>query len=214
MTGAGAPGGGRPLLSSQGLRRAFVDLALAAFCLAFAWAQLVEFARSHRPSALLIVITELLFAGFFLVRRPANGVSRSPWDWIATFCGVVAPLLLRPGGAAHDLLAAQVLQVLGGVGSVLGVVYLNRSVGVVPAHRGVQWRGAYRLVRHPLYAAYLLTNTGYVLNNPSARNVVVLAVGIAFQVARIFNEERFLSRYPEYRRYQHLTRWRLIPFVF
>ena len=40
------------------------------------------------------------------------------------------------------------------------------------------------------------------------------SVALAFQVARIFNEERFLSRYPEYRRYQRLTRWRLIPFVF
>ncbi|HSB20853.1 MAG TPA: methyltransferase [Anaeromyxobacteraceae bacterium] len=191
-----------------------MDLSLAALCLAFAWAQLVEFARSHRPSALLIVVTEILFAGFFLVRRPADAVSRSPWDWIATAGGVLAPLLLRPSAAGHDLLAAQVLQIVGGVGSLFGVLHLNRSVGVVPAHRVVRWRGAYRLVRHPLYASYLLTGAGYVLSNPSAANAVVLAAGMAFQVARIFNEERFLSRYPEYRRYQALTRWRLIPYVF
>lgn len=213
MTG-GAPPRGRPLVTGAGLRRAFVDLVLAAHCLAFAWAQLEAFVRSHRPSALLLVVTELLFAGFFLVRRPAVAVSRAPWDWIATAGGVLAPLLLRPTGAGNDLVAGQVVQILGGVGSVLGVLYLNRSLGVVPAHRAVRSTGAYRLVRHPLYAAWLLTGAGYVLSNPSARNALVLAVGIAFQVARIFNEERFLSRYPEYRRYRQLTRWRLLPYVF
>ncbi len=204
----------RPLLTTSGLRKAFADVSLAALCLAFAYGQLTAFVQTHRPSAPLLVATEIFFALFALARRSADDVSRSPWDWFTTFAGTAAPLLLRPTAAPHDLLAAQALQVFGAVGCVFGILSLNRSAGVGPAHRGVKSSGAYRLVRHPLYAAYTLTNLGYVLSNASGRNVVILVAWTAFQIARIFNEERFLSRYEDYRTYQMRTRWRLLPFVF
>ena len=62
--------------------------------------------------------------------------------------------------------------------------------------------------------AYTLAGAGYVLSNPSSWNLAVLAAGLSLQVARIFNEERFLSGYPEYAEYRLRTRWRLLPFVF
>jgi protein-S-isoprenylcysteine O-methyltransferase Ste14 len=204
----------RRLVTTSGLWRAFADVSLAALCLAFAYGQLRQFAETHRPSAPLLVATELVFAAFALFRRPADNVSASCWDWFTTFAGTAAPLLLRPTGAAHDLLAAQALQVFGAAGCLVGILSLNRSVGVVPAHRRVKSGGAYRLVRHPLYAAYTITNLGYVLSNASRWNAAVLAVGFAFQVARIFNEERLLSAHESYRAYQARTRWRLLPYVF
>jgi protein-S-isoprenylcysteine O-methyltransferase Ste14 len=204
----------RPLVTRSGLRRAFVDLSLAVLSVAFAHAQLRQFAETRRPSCLLIVATELLFAVFFVVRKEADAASTSAWDWLTTVGGAFGPLLMRPTGAPHDLLVAQALQVFGGVGSLLGILFLNRSVGVIPAHRRVKSGGAYRLVRHPLYAAYAITYLGYVLSNLGPWNVGVLVVGTAFQVARVYNEERFLSRYQEYRTYMLRTRWRLVPFVF
>ncbi|HEX9290746.1 MAG TPA: methyltransferase [Anaeromyxobacteraceae bacterium] len=203
-----------PRVTASGLRRAFADLSLAALCLAFAYGQLRAFALTHRASAPLFVATELLFAAFAVFRRPADDVSRSPWDWFATFAGTAAPLLLQPTAAPHDLVAAQALQIFGAAGCVLGILSLNRSAGVVPAHREVKSSGAYRLVRHPLYASYAITDLGYVLSNSSGWNTVVLAAGFAFQVARIFNEERLLSAHESYRAYQARTRWRLLPFVF
>ena len=204
-----------PLVTWSGLRTVgAADLSLATLCLGFAYAQLRGFAQSHRPSAPLIVATQLLFAAFFLLRKRTEDVSRSPWDWFTAFGGAAAPLLLRPTGAAQDLLAAQLLQVFGAAGALLGVLSLNRSVGVVPAYREVKSGGAYRLVRHPLYAAYLVTELGYVLGNLTAWNAAVLGVGLAFQIARIFNEERLLARHESYRLYQARTRWRLIPYVF
>lgn len=205
---------GRSRVTRSGLKQAFADVSLAALCLAFAYGQLTAFAKTHRPSAPVLVVTELLFAAFALFRRPAADVSRSPWDWFATFAGTAAPLLLRPTAAPDDVLAAQVLQIFGAVGCLAGILSLNRSVGVVPAHREVKSGGAYRIVRHPLYAAYIITNLGYVLSNASAWNVAIVAVGFVFQVARIYNEERLLSRYESYREYQARTRWKLVPFVF
>ena len=62
--------------------------------------------------------------------------------------------------------------------------------------------------------SYLLSHVGYLLSNPTIRNGAMVGIGTALQVARIANEERFLSRYPEYRAYQDRTRWRILPFVY
>ena len=84
----------------------------------------------------------------------------------------------------------------------------------MPAHRGVRSGGAYRWVRHPLYAAYAVMAAGYLASNPTPRNWVIVLVAYACQVARIFNEEQLLSGYPEYVAYKARTRWRLLPYVF
>jgi protein-S-isoprenylcysteine O-methyltransferase Ste14 len=133
--------------------------------------------------------------------------------WVSTLLGTFLPLLFRPNGV-EDLLAAQLAQALGTAFGVAGVLSLNRSVGLLPANRGVRSAGAYRLVRHPLYASYLVTHLGYVGSNPSAWNVAVLAGALVAQLVRIRGEERLLSHDPEYVAYSARTRWRLVPFVF
>ncbi len=197
-----------------GLAKAGTDLSLALLYAFFAWAHGTAFLQHPRTSVALIVLTEALFAVFVLVRRDSGGTSRSAWDWVTTVVGSLAPLLVRPTGSASDLLVADAIQVAGAALQVLGVLSLNRSIGLVPAHRGVVTGGLYRLVRHPLYMAYTITQLGYVMSNPSIRNGVVVVVAFAFQLARIANEERFLSRYPEYREYRTRTRWRILPWVY
>jgi protein-S-isoprenylcysteine O-methyltransferase Ste14 len=90
---------------------------------------------------------------------------------------------------------------------------MGRSFGVIPANRGVRTQGLYRAVRHPFYAAYLVSQVGYALNNPSAWNVGVVVLGTAFQVVRIRYEEQLLLGSGEYREYRSAVRWRLVPGV-
>ncbi len=204
----------RPLLTRGGLRQAFFDLGAAACYLLFAFAHVRSFLTTPRASMLLIVVTESLFAVFFLVRKDADRTTDRPADWLAAFFGTLLPMLLRPSAALHDLPLAQLIQVIGTAGSVAGILSLNRSVSVVPSHREVRTAGAYRLVRHPLYASYLVSNLGYVLSNQSPRNLLVLVATTAFQLVRIQAEERLLQEFADYREYRQRTRWRLIPFVF
>ncbi len=110
---------------------------------------------------------ESLAAVLFVLRSPASRTSTSAWSWFTTVGGTFAPFLLRPTGAASDLAVGQVIQVAGAAMAILSLASLNRSFGLLPAVREVQCGGAYRVVRHPLYAAYTVQNLGYLASNLS-----------------------------------------------
>lgn len=197
-----------------GLANVAVNAAVAAFFGTFAYAHGLAFAVRPRTSVAIMFAVELTIAVMFILRSPSSRTSTSLWDWATAVAGTLLPLLLRPVAGATDVVVAQVLQSLGGACAIAAVFALNRSIGAVPADRGVKSGGMYRFVRHPLYAAYTLTNLGYLLSNISAANVLVVLCATALQVIRIFNEERLLSESADYREYQLRTRWRLIPGLF
>jgi protein-S-isoprenylcysteine O-methyltransferase Ste14 len=202
------------MATMKGLREAGANLVAAGMYLVFAVTHLQAFAAAPRPSLLFVVIIETLVAVLFLLRAPASRASLSVYSWITSLGGTLAPLLLRPADAAHDVLLGQLVQCAGGALAALSIVSLNRSFGLLPAVRTLRFGGAYRWVRHPVYAAYTLQSVGYLVSNATARNVAIVVVALAFQVLRVLNEERVLATVPEYERYRRQTRWRLIPLVF
>jgi protein-S-isoprenylcysteine O-methyltransferase Ste14 len=100
------------------------------------------------------------------------------------------------------------------VGCLLALGVLGRSFGVVAADRGLRTGGPYRLVRHPVYASYLITEAGYVLQNPSVWNLGLLLIELLCQIGRIHAEERVLRQDPAWSAYAAKTRYRLLPGVF
>ena len=94
------------------------------------------------------------------------------------------------------------------------VLTLGRSFGVVAANRGIKTHGPYRIVRHPIYASYLVGMVGYLFESPSPRNILLFSTVIGFQIARIHSEEQCLVGDPEYREYRQRVRYRLVPLVF
>jgi protein-S-isoprenylcysteine O-methyltransferase Ste14 len=204
----------RRWISASGLAAAFGNLCVALLYLLFAYAHLVEFHRHRRASLVLVVVLEALFALFFVLRRPADRTSTSPWDVLTTLGGTFVPLLLRPTAVGNDVVLGQIVQSLGAALAVGGILSLNRSLGLLPAHRAIKSSGLYRWVRHPLYSAYTIAHVGYLVSNASWRNAVVALAALGFQLLRIRNEERLLSRYAAYAEYQARTRWRLLPFIY
>lgn len=197
----------------RGLGAAISNLLLAILFIGFAYAHLQRFLVQPRLSLLLIVAVEGLVAVILVIRRDPENTQHGWKTWGATSIGTFAPMLLRPIDAPTDLLVGQILQVAA-IGLQIGAVLsLNRSFGLLPAHRGVKSGGLYRWVRHPLYSAYLLAHVGYLASNMSWANVLVVVTGTAFQVVRILQEERLLLQYPDYARYSGTTRWRLVPAI-
>jgi protein-S-isoprenylcysteine O-methyltransferase Ste14 len=74
--------------------------------------------------------------------------------------------------------------------------------------------GIYRLIRHPMYSAFLLVLAGLVLAAPTALRFGLLAAEFAVLIAKMKREERYLvGRFAEYETYRHRT-WRLIPWLY
>ena len=197
----------------RGFGIAFTNLGLATLYLLFAVANGRSFIDNPRLSVLLIVVVETTAAVFLLIRRNPDETEHSWQTWTTTTFGTIAPFLLRPIDATADILIGQILQVAAFSMQLIALSSLNRSFGLLPAHRGVKSSGLYSWVRHPLYTSYLLMYVGYWINNQSFANAVIVVIGSAFLVMRIHYEEALLFRYADYSQYAKRIRWRLIPAV-
>ena len=202
-------------LGTERLIRIAVNLAGATIAALFVQASLRFYLDTHSLIGGLFVIEQTWFAAIFLLRRPAEAVSRRPGAWLLAFGGTFGGLLLRPGGAhpPWGVEAGFAFQVAGLLIAITSLLALGRSFGFVAADRGLKTRGPYAVVRHPIYASYLLIQAGYVLQSLSLGNAVVFAVANACNIGRALAEEMLLSRSPAYRAYQQQVRWRLIPYL-
>jgi protein-S-isoprenylcysteine O-methyltransferase Ste14 len=189
------------------------DSLIVLLLLAFAYANFRHWRETGRPSGLGATMLEAWTALIFLTRRPTASVTRDWVAWAAAPIGSFAMLFARPA-AGGSVALGETLQLVGLVFALISLGALGRSFGIVAANRGIKTCGPYRIVRHPAYAGYLVAYGGYVLGNPSVLNLLLFALGTAFQLVRISHEERVLAADAGYRRYRDSVRFRLVPFVY
>jgi protein-S-isoprenylcysteine O-methyltransferase Ste14 len=164
-----------------------------------------------QPYNLLILASETLTALLVLIRRPGP-MATSFYAWAIAIIGTCAPLLVQPaGGGFIAIWWAALLMTFGLFMSLAAKLFLRRSFGIVAACRGVRREGPYRLVRHPMYTGYVVTQLGFLLANPSLQNAAIYAVAWGMLLLRIGEEEAMLSRDPAYRDYVATVRYRLVP---
>jgi protein-S-isoprenylcysteine O-methyltransferase Ste14 len=164
--------------------------------------------------ALILAIQELSIVILVLTRRRAAvAVAGDSPPAILAWCGTILPLLLRPTTLAPIpiVIFGNALQLVGGLLVLAATLRLGRSFGIVAANRGIQTGGLYRIVRHPIYAAYVLAFAGFVLAHPSPINGLILTVWLGVQILRVRAEERLLMQDEEYTTYAAQVRYRLIP---
>jgi protein-S-isoprenylcysteine O-methyltransferase Ste14 len=165
---------------------------------------------------LLFLPSEGLVVFFMLIRRRATTISRHTGEWLAALVATCNSLLVSPvsGRALIPLQVAAAILLAGMLIQLLAKLTLGRSIGSVPAHRGLKLSGPYRFLRHPMYAGYLLSHLAFLLVNPSWWNAAVYALVWALQLYRLRAEERLLSRDPIYEHYRGVVPYRLVPGLF
>ena len=179
----------------------------------FAYITLDAYLRTHRPIGFLLFAEQMVVVVAYLARRPARVVTGRLGDWLFAFGGTFLPVLLRPDGS-HPQWGLQwglALQFAGVVIVLWSFFALGRSFGFAAADRGLVQRGPYRIVRHPIYASYVLLQLGYLLQSISPGNLAVVLLTTACNVGRIRAEERVLATNDAHATYRTRVRWRLLP---
>ncbi len=167
----------------------------------------IDWPRLALPDLVLIAV----YATFVHINRPLA----MHGDLLVLFLvlqeACVIGLALTRRRATATCIVGGVVQIIGQALALSATLALGRSFGIVAANRGVQTGGLYRIIRHPLYAAYLLAFGGFVLAHPSRANSILLFIWLGIQVARIHAEERLLDADASYRAYAARVRFRLLP---
>jgi protein-S-isoprenylcysteine O-methyltransferase Ste14 len=155
------------------------------------------------------------------IPSPASSFgTRSGRVWFAIQGAIALALLVAPVfSRAHW---SPVLRNLGLVIAVLAVLLLVWSYRVLGSSHS-PWTtplegaalvisGPYRIVRHPVYAAYLLIGLGFEVMLASPVGLIVVAVGFLYYDRRTHEEERWLiTKYSGYAGYRERVPGRLLP---
>ena len=175
-----------------------------------------DFLATGRLTGLLLLASETLVVVLTVLRRTTTIVDRSYRARVLTAFSMMGPVLLRPSAVAAlaPELVTVTLSAAGLLVVIAGKLSLGRSFGLMPANRGVVSSGLYRLVRHPIYMGYLITHVGFVAANPTPWNLAMLLGADIALMWRAVCEEQTLSKDPDYRSYQQVVRWRVLPGVF
>jgi len=190
------------------------NTALCLWALFFNYVMLVDFVTRHRTSSLLVAVFEAAVVYFSVTRPIPKDSNRSLYDWIISLAGTSLILLMRSAPQVHDNFPLLVVQSIGIAISLAGLFNLNKSFGIVAANRGIKTGGLYGVVRHPIYAGYLLAFGSFLIQNITLANVVIYGAVVVLQLLRMAAEERVLLQDRNYADYARKTRWRLLPLVY
>lgn len=152
-----------------------------------------------------------------LFRVPPTATKVDARSILATAAMMLLPALMlnnrarATGWLASSAIAVELIGVIISQGARFA---LGRKFALLPANRGIVRRGPFALIRHPIYAGWVILTGGYVMSYPNFRNALALLVTIPFMIWRISLEEDLLSHDPSYRAYCAVTRWRLLPFLY
>lgn len=198
-------------ISRRGLANAAANILLAGLFFMSAFAP-----NGHRDFSAANVIWSVgaaLMALFSLVRSIPKATMVNLRSIAATAGMMIIPtmaVLVPPStGLTHTI--GLIVEFVGVTFTQIARIYLGRSFGLLPANRGIVSGGPFRLMRHPVYAGWLLLTIGYAICYPSAFNTLINIAVLPFMMWRIEQEEEVLMADSDYRVYCAQVTSQLIP---
>jgi protein-S-isoprenylcysteine O-methyltransferase Ste14 len=176
----------------------------------------IWYADPTRITLIFMLCTTVLTVGLALFSKVPAQRDWRPISLLFTFAGTYYYLFFQLTENRHLVPedAAAAIQIAGLLLQLYAKWSLRQSFGLLPANRGIVSRGPYRIVRHPIYLAYLISDCGFLLANFSWRNIITIALLFGIQIGRIYREEKLLLGDPLYRDYSARVRYRVLPGIF
>jgi protein-S-isoprenylcysteine O-methyltransferase Ste14 len=193
------------------MRNGFANATLAALVLADG----VRHLRGAAPTAAGVLeaglgVAMLALAALIVRRPPPASRDGSRIAWVVVVASAIVPLLTPPATVA--LPGPTALRVVGGVGLVTSLLALGDRFALLPQARGIVSRGPYAIVRHPLYASYLLIELAdWLATGAWPQAVLWLLAGALFLARARLEEDCLAQRFREYDDYRRRVRFRLLP---
>lgn len=164
----------------------------------------------------LVIIGELVTLSIYLSARMARGEDGRAFGPVAVVSTLVATfffyfVILNQGVVLAPLWLTASMQLMGIIWQIYAKLSLGRSFGLLPANRGIVTRGAYKVVRHPIYLGYFVSHMGFLLGSFSWYNLWLFSALYFFQYLRILEEEKLLAGDQEYATYMQKVKYRLLP---
>ena len=160
------------------------------------------------------VLHNVVLLTMILIRRQHIGIDRNPLHQAIAMGAFFSGIAFIPAPCPATKAASQILITATLLLSAATLINLGRSFGILIAVRRIKTHGLYGIVRHPMYLTDILWRVAYFVGNPHWLNAVLLVGSSACYVWRALLEERFLSRYDDYRAYRQRVRYRFIPGLF
>jgi protein-S-isoprenylcysteine O-methyltransferase Ste14 len=135
-------------------------------------------------------------------RESADGIMPRITAVTGTFA-MMGLIMLPPENVSAGMrVVSTVLVIVGTFMSIYCLRQLGRSFSIMATARELVTEGPYKFVRHPLYAAELITIVGVVLGHGSPLAFAVGAIWLLLQIRRAMYEESILRQsFPEYESY-------------
>ena len=112
----------------------------------------------------------------------------------------------------------KIMELLGGVIGVWAIVVMNGSkIHIMPKPRAgaiLMKKGPYKIIRHPMYAAIILTLTPLIITHFDWMRFWILSVlyiNLIFKLT--FEESLLLEYFEDYSSYRKTT-WRILPYIY
>jgi protein-S-isoprenylcysteine O-methyltransferase Ste14 len=140
-----------------------------------------------------LVFRDLLLSALFLFRKDA-AAKGSKREAALAYASTILPLFYIAPVAKVPVwtaLGSDIIFIVGFLIATLAAIELGQRMGVSPALRGqVCKSGVYRLFKHPMYAGYVIAESGWVLLNPV--NAVIFGLSAAGYYLRTQAENKVL----------------------
>lgn len=155
----------------------------------------IAFYRWHQTQLvffLLLVLRDFVAAYFFLKRKPSSVKANNIQSLLAYISSAMPLLYFSPSEDVKLFyLISNLFSIVGFLLVALATIELGHSIGISPANRGHVSSGIYRLIKHPMYWGYVISEAGMVFLNPL--NAVLLLISSSLYFTRARFEEKVLD---------------------